>query len=240
MLWQQIINDFRFLRKYLSRAGIKDTRTGYHGNCARRVPPGVFSFALLAVCLGWLWPSEIIFKGWDSRQHTVWCLIPGKSGRDGVRRRDLLSGSVFFVLAILLFFQAYKLTVWEEQGPAEGFFPMGLSLVFAGLSLLILIQALLKPAEAGERVRIIDPNRKKFFAYVGLFFGFGILFPIVGYTLTLAMFLVIILRWAEKQSWKIALLVTILLIGGSNLLFVRILNISIPEGVLSSAFQLWP
>ncbi|HXZ37307.1 MAG TPA: tripartite tricarboxylate transporter TctB family protein [Thermodesulfobacteriota bacterium] len=157
-----------------------------------------------------------------------------------MRRRDLISGSAFLVLAILLFFQAKKLTLWGELGPAEGFFPMGLSLVFAGLSVLILIQALLKPVEAGERVGIIDLNRKKFFAYVGLFFGFGILFPIVGYTLILAAFLVIILRWVEKQSWKITILVTILLIGGSNLLFVGILKISMPEGLLSSAFSLWP
>jgi hypothetical protein len=157
-----------------------------------------------------------------------------------VRQKDMISGSVFLFLAIILFFQAIKLTVWGEIGPAEGFFPLCLSLVFAGLSLLIVIQALLKPVEAGKRVRIIDPNRGKFFAYLCLFSGFGILFPILGYTLILGAFLVIILRWVEKHSWKTTFLLTILLMAGSNILFTRILNISMPEGLLSSVSRFWP
>jgi hypothetical protein len=152
----------------------------------------------------------------------------------------LVSGSVLLGLAVILFFQALRLTLWEELGPAEGFFPLCLSLVLAGLSLLIIAQALLKPAEGGQRSRIIAPDRGKFFSYLGLFFGFGILFPIFGYSLILAAFLVIILRLVEKLSWKTTLLLTLSLIAGSNIIFVRILNISMPEGVLSSVFQFLP
>jgi putative tricarboxylic transport membrane protein len=167
-------------------------------------------------------------------------VISRELGRDGVRQRDVISGSVLLFFAVLLFFQARKLAIWEELGPSEGFFPLCLSVVFAGLSLMIIIQALFKPVELGERTRIIAPNKRKFFAYLGLFFGFGILFPIVGYIPILAAFLVIILRPVEKLSWKTTLLLTISIIVGSNIIFVRILNISMPQGVLSSVLQLLP
>jgi hypothetical protein len=155
-----------------------------------------------------------------------------------VRQRDLISGSVLFVLSVILFFQAKQLAFWGEMGPAEGFFPLVLSLVLAGISLLILIQAFLRAVESGDQGRIVGPNRKKLFSYLALFFGFGILFPYLGYSLILAAFLITILRWVENQSWKMTLVITISLVLCSNLLFVQLLKISIPEGVFTSALRL--
>jgi hypothetical protein len=55
--------------------------------------------------------------------------------------------------------------------------------------------------------------------------------------LTLAVFLIFIIKVVEKQSWKITLLVTIISIIVSYVLFGNLLSVPLPEGILSYAIQ---
>jgi len=147
-------------------------------------------------------------------------------------RLDLISGIVLFALALVLFSQARGLPFWGELGPAEGFFPYVLSILLGGLSSFIFLRALIVPDKV-EELKILGPKRWKFLAYVISFFTFGFVFPLVGYSLSVAGFLVFVLRLVEKQSWRATFMVTIISIVLSYLIFVRFLKIPVPEGWLT-------
>jgi vacuolar-type H+-ATPase subunit I/STV1 len=78
----------------------------------------------------------------------------------------------------------------------------------------------------------------KFVLYGGSFLAFGLIFSRVGYSLTLAAFLLFVLKVVEKQTWKITLSVTIASVIGSYIVFQIFFGIPLPEGVLTPVTQL--
>ena len=72
-----------------------------------------------------------------------------------MKKKDYLSSSFLFLLAVVLFFQSRGLAIWEETGPSEGFFTMALSILLGLLSLIILLQAYLRAKGAEEVFQII-------------------------------------------------------------------------------------
>jgi hypothetical protein len=150
-----------------------------------------------------------------------------------MKQLDYLSGGGLFAFAALLFWQTRGLAVWGPFGPSSGFFPMGLSLLLGVLSAAIMIRAWRLPQETSRRIKVLGPEKGKYFLYLASFFTFSLIFAKIGYTLSLVGFLVFILHFVEKQSWKITLGIAVIAALVSNLLFVRFLSVQLPEGFLS-------
>ncbi len=153
-----------------------------------------------------------------------------------MKRLDYISGLVLLGFAVILFFAARRLPLMSEFGPGSGFFPVILSLLLALLGLIIIIQAWWKNRHvktSEETPKILGPEKKKYFIYLGLFFAFGLIFEKLGYFLSMVLFLGFILKHVEKQSWKTTC--GIILVSGlvSYFLFVKFLAVPLPEGVLS-------
>ncbi len=129
----------------------------------------------------------------------------------------------------------------SEFGPGSGFFPVILSLLLALLSLIIILQAWWKNRHVKtpeETPKILGPRKKKYFIYLALFFAFAIFFGKLGYLLSMVLFLAFILKYVEKQSWKITLGVIVVSGLVSYFLFVKFLAVPLPEGILSYVFDL--
>jgi len=150
-----------------------------------------------------------------------------------MKKRDYISSLVLLCFAALLFWQTRELVVWGPFGPSSGFFPMGLSLLLAVLSVSIMIRAWRQSHETSGWIQILGPEKKKYFLYLASFFIFSLIFAKAGYTLTLVAFLIFILRFVEKQSWKITVGIVVIAALVSNLLFVRFLSVPLPEGFLA-------
>jgi len=153
-----------------------------------------------------------------------------------MKKLDYISGLVLFGSAVILFFAALRLPLMSQFGPGSGFFPVILSLLLGLLSLIIIIQAwwknrLVKTPE--ETPKILGPEKKKYFIYLGLFLAFSIFFEKLGYFLSMVLFLGFILKYVEKQSWKTTCGIIILSGLVSYFLFVKFLAVPLPEGVLS-------
>ena len=155
-----------------------------------------------------------------------------------MKGKDYISGLVLLMVAVILFLQARALAVWGEMGPGEGFFPITLSIILAVLSFVIILNAFLKKGQEKETFHILGPRKRKFILYGVSFLIFGLIFPRVGYSLTVAAFLVFILRVVERKSWKTTLMLTAISIIGSYVLFVKAFSIPLPEGILSPIAQL--
>ena len=152
-------------------------------------------------------------------------------------KKDYVSGSILLFVAAVLFFQARGLTVWAETGPSEGFFPLVLSILLGVLSAIILLQAWWRRKGETEPFRIFGAKRSKFFLYSGAFLAFGLIFFWVGYSLSMALLLLFILRFVERQSWKTTIYVTVASIIGSYVIFQVLFTIPLPEGVLTPLVQ---
>jgi putative tricarboxylic transport membrane protein len=153
-------------------------------------------------------------------------------------RKDFISSISLLVLGLLLFGGSIRLSVWTGSGPQEGFFPLIIALIIIPLSLWILARELFLMKEGAEEFgsqkkggNTASIAKVSFYAIAMLLYW--VLMPTVGFVATSALFLLFILRFTERQSWKITLWVGIASILTSYLLFIYFLKVPLPKGFLT-------
>lgn len=138
----------------------------------------------------------------------------------------------WMLIAVGLYVVGTSLTmsVWRHSTPEEGFFPLLLGSALAGLSFALWRtgQQETDSAGAGESI-----NRRKVCFYAGAMFFYAVVFDPLGFALSTAISLLLILRWIEGEGWSTALGVSFgsALLG--HVLFFHLLKISLPLGLLA-------
>ncbi len=159
------------------------------------------------------------------------------STQSPIKRIDLISGIFLVGVAIVLTIESRSLAIYGPMGPKEGFFPLSLSILLCCFGLIIFIRAwIAKPPS--NSISVIGPRKGKFLAYVTSFILFAFCLNWLGYTLTVALYLVLILRFVERIGWRSTTISVISAVVISYLLFVRFLGIPLPEGILTPAANL--
>jgi putative tricarboxylic transport membrane protein len=149
-----------------------------------------------------------------------------------VRRLDLASGSVLLLVSVVFGVKAWGLGFIGPQGPQPGFFPLLLSGLLCCFSMIIIIRGWrMRPPTRPPR--ILGEKRDKLFCYVASFSLFGLVLPWIGYTISVAAFFIFLLRFVEKQSWRLCLSIVVSTVIISYLLFAVFLEMPLPEGVLT-------
>lgn len=155
------------------------------------------------------------------------------------RVKDLVSGGCFFVLGLFIAFRSVGFKIWGGVRPQEGFFPFITGILMIGLSLVVVGKALLSPlhdtsgdkqSAAEEEAGFGSPLKVVFYAVS--ISCYAVLLQPVGFLITTPVFLVLILKVVERQSWKIAISVTLALTASSYILFVYLLMVPLPKGLL--------
>jgi putative tricarboxylic transport membrane protein len=149
-----------------------------------------------------------------------------------MRKLDLISGGILSLLALVLAVRAYGLGFLGPTGPKAGFFPLLLSILLGFFSCLIIVNAWLK-APSTKTPKILGTEKKKLFFYVFSYSLFGFILPWLGYTLTVTAYFILLLRFVEKRTWRLTIAVVFSSIIISYLLFTRLLEMSLPEGLLT-------
>ncbi len=145
---------------------------------------------------------------------------------------DLISGIVLIFFAIVLGIASHDLAFYGPMGPKEGFFPLVLSILFGSFGLIILLKACIVEPASGH-VKLFGPKKGKLLVYVTSFILFPFALNWLGYTLTMVLFLVFILRFVERISSRSTTIIVISSVIVSYVLFVRFLGIPLPEGILT-------
>ena len=152
-------------------------------------------------------------------------------------KKDSLSGFFLFLLGLFLAFQSVRSSVWAK-GPGPGFFPLVISIIITGLSLVIVFKSLMSPrSREKEKIlekaeeNVVDVFRVSSYAILLLFYA--ILIERVGFLITSALFLVLIIKFVERQGWKITIFTATTSIVVSYLLFVYLLGVPLPRGLLN-------
>jgi putative tricarboxylic transport membrane protein len=152
------------------------------------------------------------------------------------RKKDLLSSICLFVLGLFLILQSVRLSVWGRSGPEAGFFPFVVGVIIIGLSLFITSRSTLNHAQEKEKIsRKREDNRINIFrvsSYGILMLLYGVSIVRVGFLITSVLFLFLILKYVERQSWKITILLGSASMLISYLLFVYLLKVPLPRGFI--------
>jgi putative tricarboxylic transport membrane protein len=142
---------------------------------------------------------------------------------------DTIAGGLFLLVGVGAVIGAVGLQIGTPSEPQPGFFPF-----MAGLGLMILSGLLVVQSIRG-RTSGAEPFvqlRKPIQAMLGLA-GFAIVLEPLGYVLaTAALSTVLLLVLDVKKGWGYAFI--ILLSVGSYLLFDRLLDVPLPEGILGT------
>jgi hypothetical protein len=154
---------------------------------------------------------------------------------------------VILLAAAVLFTQAWSLERWSVQGPGEGFFPLLLS---AGLAVLGLVQLVapgqrtgpdrptadseLPPADADPAA---PRDRLAYAIYVGATLAFALLFTRLGVLLSVLLFMIVTVRFAERRAWGAALLSGVIADLVLYVVFGRLLGVPLPQGLIENVLR---
>ncbi len=145
---------------------------------------------------------------------------------------DFWSGIVFVVAGLAFAIGATEYRMGTSARPGPGYFPLGLGALLALVGLLVLVGALGRERNDGDR--IAPPVWRPLLVVVAAVLGAGFLLPRAGMLITLPLVIVLTCMASSEFRLREALGLAAVLTGGSWLLFVVGLKLRIP--VLPTVF----
>lgn len=144
---------------------------------------------------------------------------------------ERIFGAAFGLLGVLWAVKARELTYMGEYAPGSGFLPFWLGISLAALAGIFLFTTRKKPAPSGgEGVALpVAAWGKTASIMLGLFVCVGVL-DWVGFVLSVAAYLLYIVKFIERRSWVAGLGVSIGTTLTLFLIFRGWLGVPLPEG----------
>ncbi|MGH7772606.1 MAG: tripartite tricarboxylate transporter TctB family protein [Candidatus Binatia bacterium] len=146
-------------------------------------------------------------------------------------RADRWAGAVFLLLGILVVIETHRLDYGSGYGAGPGFFPFWLGGTIALLGAILLLKALRRPNATEEDSVQATQWRKKIIAY-GALLAFVLTVEIVGFITGFALLFAFLLVVIEREGWLRSILAALTAGAGLYLLFVRLLQVKLPSGLL--------
>jgi putative tricarboxylic transport membrane protein len=150
-----------------------------------------------------------------------------------MKNRDLVSSIICMAFGGIFVVGALQQGLTKRGAPGPGFLPFlsGLALIF--VSLFVLIPALGKKekAKGSDFFPERDSFRKLLFVLVALF-TFGVAMKYMGYLLTTFLFMFLVARVMKSKGWWTTALLALLTAVVSYTLFVVLLEVNLPKGLL--------
>jgi putative tricarboxylic transport membrane protein len=142
---------------------------------------------------------------------------------------NLIAGFVVFGLGAAVIFFASELPYSTEFGPGPGFLPLWLGIGLVSCSLGVLVKTFLK----ADRARVFFKERTKLgIQMLVLIFITFLLFPLLGFSIGLALFTTISMKALGKHRLIPCGLTGVITAIGIHFLFGRWLDIPLPTGLI--------
>ena len=149
-------------------------------------------------------------------------------------RRESVSATVLLSFSLAVCFQAARYPFGSVSRIGPGFLPFYSGLALAGLSLVILLQALLAPGRE-EPEPIGGAGKRNILKVAAVFFSMGayaFLLDRLGFPITTFLFTLILFKFCESYRWMPALLGGLIASIGNYLIFSLWLQCQFPKGWL--------
>ncbi len=149
-----------------------------------------------------------------------------------MKRNDLIGG--FFFLGVGLLFALYsrhvEIGTWDEPGP--GFVPFWAGAVVIAMSVLLIGKALAMRASTSEAFFPQPDSWRRVLYTLMALIGYNFLLKPMGFVLVTFFFVGFLVKFIFPGSWKKAFLAAFLSTAGVRLIFVNLLEINFPKGLL--------
>lgn len=150
-----------------------------------------------------------------------------------MKNRDLFSSLFWMGFGVLFLIGALQQGLMRKGVPGPGFLPFISGIILISLSFMVLIPALgdEKKKWGAKFFPERDSWKKISFALLALF-AYGVSLGYAGYLLTTFLFMLFIMRLLEPVIWRTVLIVALATAIFSYLLFVFLLEVQLPVGIL--------
>lgn len=150
--------------------------------------------------------------------------------------KEFISGSLLFAMGLFVLIESLVLPIWNLTGPQEGFFPLLVAVIMIGASLTLVYKTVRSGEIRGESMLSEVGGKEKcnmprLLLYASVLLLFSLLLERVGFLASGMLFLIMILKFVEKQSWKITLWIVIISLLVSYLVFVNFLGVPLPKTI---------
>ena len=160
-----------------------------------------------------------------------------------MKKRDILSSLFFLIFGVLFIIGSLSYSIWDRYGPGPGFFPLVLGSLFSSLSLVLFLLRSIGSGGTEEVLKESDTLKpseiNRTLIYLVLIVCFYFLFDRLGSVLTIFIFMIIVLAVLNRRSLRLSLTISILSCLVTYVLFVRLLGVSLPGGVLQNFIRFY-
>jgi hypothetical protein len=147
-----------------------------------------------------------------------------------VRSADRIAGAALLALAVGFSAGALKeYTYWGENGPGSAFLPFWLGLVMAVLAAMLLVGAW-RASDPGPAWLPSGAGLRRLALVVGASAAFVALLNVIGMTIGTVLFLVVLMRFLDRQSWPVTIGVALAVAALNYVVFTRWLHVPLPAG----------
>jgi hypothetical protein len=148
-------------------------------------------------------------------------------------RRVLFYCNLFWLLfSVFICVESYRLKLGTINAPGPGFFPLSAGLVMLILSLVALFQSVRKKIKEEKTPRQEQPRWWNIVIILAAIAAFALSLEKTGLLINTFLFVCLLLKIVEPQSWKTAILGGLLTAVAANVVFNVIFRAQIPSGIL--------
>lgn len=155
----------------------------------------------------------------------------GESGRTGrLARLQVPLGQLgLAALGVYVAVHARSLGLWTDLGPGPGLLPLMLGIALLGLTAIWVVQTLVQRRQDTDDKRSDEPLDRTYAAgVVGGLIVLAAVMDLLGFQISMALFLFAELSWLGRQRWWVAGAIALVGSVGTFVLFDRVLGVQLP------------
>lgn len=146
--------------------------------------------------------------------------------------KDLFSGAILAVFGLYVTIESARFSYLSEDGPGPGFLPLWLGIALCALALcLVAVNLWRRAPHPLHTPRSWLGERRALFGWLALM-GAIVLFPLLGFSLSLVLLTVFLVAIMEGRSFWSAIVIALGIGAGFHLIFVVALGLSVPKNPL--------
>ena len=142
---------------------------------------------------------------------------------------DLIGGLVVLALGFAVVFFSWQLPYMSEYGPGPGFLPRWIGLGIGGCAIVVITKILRKHDKSGAFFKPLTKMGVK--ALILMIIAF-LLFPVLGFSVGLGLFVGVTMRVMGKHRWIPCGLTAVVTAIAIHYIFAHWLSIPVPTGIV--------
>jgi len=149
-----------------------------------------------------------------------------------MKKADLITGVVLLVLAGYVIYEAWLMPPSGTFGPGSGFFPFWLGIILTGLSLILIVGAVVRPKD--PNVVAPFPTRQALFAVTKVLGGlviFTVVMETIGFISNTFIFVTYLMKVVQRERWWVTLLIAVGTTACLYIVFQVLLGITLPRNM---------